>query len=221
MGQDKTSNIVAQEKSHTNIPDDKTQRLLSTTWNHVLVFHWVWSWCIYWTYFACQALRICQPSTHRTWIQLATSASQHHATIVESCITCIVENNHGILGREFGKSGTRARISHQMSGYYTLGTSRHTITVKIVDAKMMMQRSHHDGLQPCQKRIAESLVKDETGVIIVTWTDGTALKLQNQLLSLSRKILTCLWLSMNWWILLLNDLVVLWYQNSNQHNTEI
>lgn len=55
-----------------------------------------------------------------------------------------------------------------MSEYYALGTIRHTITVKVVDTKMMMQRSHPDGLQPCQKRIAESLVRDETGVIIVT-----------------------------------------------------
>jgi replication factor A1 len=48
------------------------------------------------------------------------------------------------------------------------GTSGHTITVKVVDTKMVMQRGRPDGPQPRQMRIAESLVGDETGMIIFT-----------------------------------------------------
>lgn len=48
------------------------------------------------------------------------------------------------------------------------GTSGHTVTVKVVDTKMVMQRGRPDGPQSRQMRIAESLVGDETGVIIVT-----------------------------------------------------
>ncbi|KAL5100550.1 hypothetical protein RYX36_004877 [Vicia faba] len=48
------------------------------------------------------------------------------------------------------------------------GTSGHTITVKVVDTKMVMQRGRPDGPQSRQMRIAESFVGDETGVIILT-----------------------------------------------------
>lgn len=48
------------------------------------------------------------------------------------------------------------------------GTSGHTLTVKVVNAKMVMQKGRPDGPQPRQMRIAECLVGDETGMIIFT-----------------------------------------------------
>ncbi|KHN00356.1 Hypothetical protein glysoja_000024 [Glycine soja] len=48
------------------------------------------------------------------------------------------------------------------------GTSGHTLTVKVVNAKMVMQRGRSDGPQSRQMRIAECLVGDETGMIIYT-----------------------------------------------------
>ena len=48
------------------------------------------------------------------------------------------------------------------------GTSGHTLTVKVVDTKMVMQKGRPDGPQPRQMRIAECLVGDETGMIIFT-----------------------------------------------------
>ncbi|XP_027361447.1 uncharacterized protein At4g28440-like [Abrus precatorius] len=45
------------------------------------------------------------------------------------------------------------------------GTSGHTLTVKVVNTKMVMQKG---GSQPRQMRIAECLVGDETGMIIFT-----------------------------------------------------
>lgn len=48
------------------------------------------------------------------------------------------------------------------------GTSGHTLTVKVVNTKMVMQKGRPDGPQPRQMRIAESLVGDETGMIIFT-----------------------------------------------------
>lgn len=48
------------------------------------------------------------------------------------------------------------------------GTSGHTLTVKVVDAKLVMQRGRPDGPQMRQMRIAECLVGDETGIIVFT-----------------------------------------------------
>jgi replication factor A1 len=48
------------------------------------------------------------------------------------------------------------------------GTSGHTLTVKVVTAKMVLQKGRPDGSQVRQMRIAECLVGDETGVIIFT-----------------------------------------------------
>ena len=48
------------------------------------------------------------------------------------------------------------------------GTSGHTLTVKVVNAKMVMQRGRSDGPQSRQMQIAECLVGDETGMIIFT-----------------------------------------------------
>ena len=48
------------------------------------------------------------------------------------------------------------------------GTSGHTLTVKVVNAKMVMQRGRSDGPQSRQMRIAACLVGDETGMIIFT-----------------------------------------------------
>lgn len=48
------------------------------------------------------------------------------------------------------------------------GTKGHTLTVKVVDSKMIMQKGRSDGPQARQMRIAECLVGDETGMIVFT-----------------------------------------------------
>lgn len=48
------------------------------------------------------------------------------------------------------------------------GTSGHTLTVKVVSTKMVLQKGRGDGTQVRQMRIAECLVGDETGMIIFT-----------------------------------------------------
>ncbi|CAL0311904.1 unnamed protein product [Lupinus luteus] len=48
------------------------------------------------------------------------------------------------------------------------GTSGHTLTVKVVNAKIVLQRGRPDGPQSRQMRLAECLVGDETGIIIFT-----------------------------------------------------
>lgn len=48
------------------------------------------------------------------------------------------------------------------------GTSGHTLTVKVVTAKMVLRKGRPDGSQVRQMRIAECLVGDETGVIVFT-----------------------------------------------------
>ncbi|KAK8299782.1 hypothetical protein V6Z11_D05G340800 [Gossypium hirsutum] len=48
------------------------------------------------------------------------------------------------------------------------GTSGHTLTIKVVNTKMVLQKGRPDGPQVRQIRIAESLVGDETGMIIFT-----------------------------------------------------
>ncbi|RVW46467.1 Uncharacterized protein CK203_010964 [Vitis vinifera] len=48
------------------------------------------------------------------------------------------------------------------------GTSGHTLTVKVVSSKMVLQKGRPDGPQVRQMRIAECLVGDETGMIVFT-----------------------------------------------------
>ncbi|XP_010547848.1 PREDICTED: uncharacterized protein At4g28440-like [Tarenaya hassleriana] len=48
------------------------------------------------------------------------------------------------------------------------GTSGHTLTVKVVSTKMVMQRGRTNGPQARQMRIAECLIGDETGMVIFT-----------------------------------------------------
>ncbi|RRT76944.1 hypothetical protein B296_00025618 [Ensete ventricosum] len=48
------------------------------------------------------------------------------------------------------------------------GTNGHTLTVKVVDSKMVMQKNRPAGPQVRQMRIAECLVGDETGMIVFT-----------------------------------------------------
>lgn len=48
------------------------------------------------------------------------------------------------------------------------GTSGHTITVKVVSSKMVLQRARPDFSQQRHFRIAECLVGDDTGVIVFT-----------------------------------------------------
>ncbi|KAM0958115.1 hypothetical protein EV1_023203 [Malus domestica] len=47
-------------------------------------------------------------------------------------------------------------------------TKGHTLVVKVVSSKMVMQKARPDGIQVRQVRIAECLVGDETGTIIFT-----------------------------------------------------
>ncbi|KAK9119690.1 hypothetical protein Scep_017783 [Stephania cephalantha] len=46
------------------------------------------------------------------------------------------------------------------------GTSGHTLTVKVVSSKMVLQKGRSDGPQMRQMRLAECLVGDETGMIV-------------------------------------------------------
>ncbi|XP_057984212.1 uncharacterized protein At4g28440-like [Malania oleifera] len=48
------------------------------------------------------------------------------------------------------------------------GTSGHTLTVKVVSSKMVVQKGRADAPQVRQMRIAECLVGDETGMIVFT-----------------------------------------------------
>ncbi|XP_068638192.1 uncharacterized protein At4g28440-like [Aristolochia californica] len=48
------------------------------------------------------------------------------------------------------------------------GTSGHTLIVKVVSSKMVLQKGRPDGPQVRQMRIAECLVGDETGMIVFT-----------------------------------------------------
>lgn len=48
------------------------------------------------------------------------------------------------------------------------GTSGHNLTVKVVSAKMVLQKGRPDGPQLRPMKIAECLVGDETGVIVFT-----------------------------------------------------
>ncbi|KAM0944264.1 putative nucleic acid-binding protein [Dioscorea sansibarensis] len=48
------------------------------------------------------------------------------------------------------------------------GTNGHTLTVKVVESKMVVQKGRPDGSHVRQMRIAECLVGDETGTIIFT-----------------------------------------------------
>ncbi|KAK9117126.1 hypothetical protein Sjap_016073 [Stephania japonica] len=46
------------------------------------------------------------------------------------------------------------------------GTNGHTLTVKVVSSKMVLQKGRSDGPQMRQMRLAECLVGDETGMIV-------------------------------------------------------
>ncbi|KAF8390400.1 hypothetical protein HHK36_024926 [Tetracentron sinense] len=48
------------------------------------------------------------------------------------------------------------------------GTSGHTLTVKVVSSKMVLQKGRSDAPQLRQMRIAECMVGDETGIIVFT-----------------------------------------------------
>ncbi|RZC28242.1 hypothetical protein D0Y65_000306 [Glycine soja] len=61
------------------------------------------------------------------------------------------------------------------------GTSGHTLTVKVVDAKMVMQKGRSDGPQSRQMRIAECLVGDETGMIIFTARNDQGMGLESHI----------------------------------------
>ncbi|MCL7024191.1 hypothetical protein MKW94_009602 [Papaver nudicaule] len=65
------------------------------------------------------------------------------------------------------KSGMRKAVFTKVDQLRP-GTSGHTLTVKVVDAKMVLQKGRPDGPQMRQMRIAECLVGDETGMIVFT-----------------------------------------------------
>eukprot|EP01018_Ginkgo_biloba_P017217 Gb_12157 [translate_table: standard] len=48
------------------------------------------------------------------------------------------------------------------------GTFGHTLTVKVVSSKLVLQKGRSDGPQGRQMRLAECLVGDETGIIVFT-----------------------------------------------------
>ena len=48
------------------------------------------------------------------------------------------------------------------------GTTGHTLTVKVVCAKLVLQKARPDGNQVRHVRIAECVVGDDTGVIVFT-----------------------------------------------------
>ncbi|KAH7442093.1 hypothetical protein KP509_03G070000 [Ceratopteris richardii] len=48
------------------------------------------------------------------------------------------------------------------------GTSGHTLTVKVVNSKLVLQKARPDGVQLRQVRISECLVGDDTGTIVFT-----------------------------------------------------
>ncbi|RRT83004.1 hypothetical protein B296_00011361, partial [Ensete ventricosum] len=48
------------------------------------------------------------------------------------------------------------------------GTSGHTLTVKVVSSKTVLQKGRAAGSQVRQMRLAECLVGDETGMIVFT-----------------------------------------------------
>ncbi|WOK99245.1 hypothetical protein Cni_G07957 [Canna indica] len=48
------------------------------------------------------------------------------------------------------------------------GTNGHTLTVKVVSSKMVLQKGRPTGPQVRQMRLAECLVGDETGIIVFT-----------------------------------------------------
>ncbi|BBN06396.1 hypothetical protein MPTK1_3g20780 [Marchantia polymorpha subsp. ruderalis] len=48
------------------------------------------------------------------------------------------------------------------------GTAGHTLTVKVVSSKLVLQKARPDGNQVRHVRIAECIVGDDTGVIVFT-----------------------------------------------------
>jgi replication factor A1 len=48
------------------------------------------------------------------------------------------------------------------------GTSGHTLAVKVVSSKLVLQKARPDGNQVRHVRIAECIVGDDTGVIVFT-----------------------------------------------------
>ncbi|KAL1060216.1 hypothetical protein V6Z11_1Z115900 [Gossypium hirsutum] len=74
------------------------------------------------------------------------------------------------------------------------GTSGHTLTIKVVNTKMVLQKGRPDGPQVRQIQIAESLVGDETGMIIFTarneqvdfMKEGATLTLRNAKIDMLR-----------------------------------
>lgn len=47
-------------------------------------------------------------------------------------------------------------------------TKGHTLIVKVVSSKMVLQKARPDGIQVRQMKIAECLVGDDTGTIVFT-----------------------------------------------------
>lgn len=89
----------------------------------------------------------------------------------------------GFIKMAESKSGLRKPVFTKVDQLRP-GTSGHTLTVKVVSAKMVLQKGRPDGPQIRQMRIAECLVGDETGMIIFTARNdqGTFCSVSNCLL---------------------------------------
>ncbi|KAJ9169566.1 hypothetical protein P3X46_017743 [Hevea brasiliensis] len=92
----------------------------------------------------------------------------------------------GFLKMAESKSGLRKPVFTKIDQLRP-GTSGHTLNVKVVSTKMVLQKGRSDGPQVRQMRIAECLVGDETGMIIFTarndqvdlMKEGTTVTLRN------------------------------------------
>lgn len=64
------------------------------------------------------------------------------------------------------------------------GTNGHNLVVKVVSAKMVLQKGRPDGPQLRQMRIAECVVGDETGTIVFTARNEQGITIGNCYFSL-------------------------------------
>ncbi|KAK8481815.1 hypothetical protein V6N13_029775 [Hibiscus sabdariffa] len=101
-------------------------------------------------------------------------------------LNCLTQNVHRQV-TEMAESKSLRKPVFTKVEQLRPGTSGHTLTVKVVSTKMVLQKGRTDGPQVRQMRIAECLVGDETGMIIFTarneqvdlMKEGTTVTLRN------------------------------------------
>ncbi|KAL4319201.1 hypothetical protein GQ457_18G021930 [Hibiscus cannabinus] len=86
--------------------------------------------------------------------------------LISVCLGFALQISQGIT--EMAESKTLRKPVFTKVDQLRPGTSGHTLTVKVVSTKMVLQKGRADGPQVRQMRIAECLVGDETGMIIFT-----------------------------------------------------